>query len=285
MRLWRNPKPEIARLRAHCRGTLYRLFQTLLFPLILLPSTPLPSCPPGEQELCARPRAVSALILPDLYTLPPSDLRLYKDARGVQRSIRFSNSVINLGPGTIELIGSRQGNSNVVRVRQKMFHTNGTYSWREVGETAFHPEHEHWHWTRFSVYEVWSVTPSGALNRLVAQSGKVGYCLRDNAPADEVGTAGLPLRVRAIPTEAVYKRCGWQLQGISAGWTDIYDYKTPGQNVDLTGVPNGVYALKSTVDPENYLYELDETNNTAIIYFRLEAAQIVILGNTFPLKD
>jgi hypothetical protein len=279
MRRWRKRKPDLAR-------RLYRLWQALAFSLILLPSSPALSClageSQGEREFCARPPAQAPLRLPDLYTLPPTDLRLYQDQAGEQRSIRFSNSVINLGPGSIELVGTSGPDETVVKVRQKIFRTNGQFTWREVGETAFHPEHEHWHWTRFSTYEIWSVTPSGELGRRLRESGKVGYCLRDNASAYDVGMAGVPLRVRSIPEEATYGQCGWQLQGISPGWTDIYDYKTPGQNVDLTGLPNGVYALRSTVDPENYLFELDESNNTAIIYFRLEDDQIVVQGSMYP---
>ncbi len=52
-------------------------------------------------------------------------------------------------------------------------------------------------------------------------------------------------------------------QGISAGCADIYYSSLGCQYLDITGVPNGNYQLRVTVDPFGRFAELDESNNVA----------------------
>ena len=59
-------------------------------------------------------------------------------------------------------------------------------------------------------------------------------------------------------------------QGISVGWVDQYHQSTDGQQVDLTGLPNGDdYYLVSTTNPTGSFLEQDKTNNTAWVRFTL----------------
>jgi hypothetical protein len=51
-------------------------------------------------------------------------------------------------------------------------------------------------------------------------------------------------------------------QGISSGWADIYDYTLDGQWVDITGVNEGIYTLKVTVNYERKINETDYGDNT-----------------------
>ena len=51
---------------------------------------------------------------------------------------------------------------------------------------------------------------------------------------------------------------------MSVGWVDQYHQSTDGQQVDLTGLPNGTeYYLVSTTNPAGVFLEQDSTNNTA----------------------
>lgn len=266
----------------------------LVFQIALLPLNPPPYLPPPAVSICLDRRddcprlpRRTVLLLPDLQTLPPAEFHLLVDEAGEHRAVRFSNAVVNLGPGAIEVFGElpagvAMDDHHRVQIQQKIFRPNGSFVSQEIGALEFHPEHSHWHWDGFSVYEVWSVAADGELGRRVAVSGKVGYCFRDNATLAEAGHGDIPLKTENPPADAAYRSCSWQRQGISAGWTDIYDYKTPGQIVDLGDAPDGVYALKSVVDPDGRLAEIDRKNNTAIAYFALDGRKLEFYGEELP---
>ena len=158
--------------------------------------------------------------MPDLQTLPPTDLRLLVDPNNGRKMIRFSNSVVNLGSGPLEFQGKFDRSTGVVQVTPVIYRSDSTYIERRIGELLFHEEHDHWHWDDFSEYEVWTVTPDGALDALIYSSGKVSYCLRDDEQALADPTSKDALRMGNFPHQAVYRGCGWSRQGISAGWID-----------------------------------------------------------------
>lgn len=85
--------------------------------------------------------AVGALrrqpLLPDLQTLPPSDLHLIFNPTTDRRLIRFSNAIWNAGPAPLELVGRPDGAA--IRVWQRYFTRDGTLVEREVGVFCFHP--------------------------------------------------------------------------------------------------------------------------------------------------
>jgi hypothetical protein len=74
-----------------------------------------------------------------------------------------------------------------------------------------------------------------------------------------------------------YGTCTYGRQGLSVGWVDVYDHYLPGQSIDISGVPDGVYALISTADPFNLIQESDESNNAAVVYLEIKDLQVKIL--------
>ncbi len=56
-----------------------------------------------------------------------------------------------------------------------------------------------------------------------------------------------------------------------------YRNHLPGQALDITGLTDGLYALRSTVDTENRIREQDEGNNSAIISIVLRANRLILL--------
>jgi hypothetical protein len=50
------------------------------------------------------------------------------------------------------------------------------------------------------------------------------------------------------------------VEGVSAGWRDLYDRTLAFQWVDVTDVAPGVYWLRSEVDPEDFVRETNEVN-------------------------
>jgi hypothetical protein len=236
-----------------------------------------------EEEIARRQypeRFPVPFLLPDLRTLPPSDIDLLVDEGNGQKSLRFSNSVWNAGPGVLELRGDLDPQTETVRAVQIVYREDGTYLERPAGEFEYHSVHQHVHWDAFALYEVWSTLPDGSLGQMHASSDKVGYCIRDIAPydaaKDEEQLELVTSLKQQIPTQPGYTSCSWRRQGMSVGWYDIYRSYTSGQSVDISHLPDGIYALHSIADPTKILREADESNNSAVIYFSLQDEQISV---------
>jgi hypothetical protein len=126
-------------------------------------------------------------------------------------------------------------------------------------------EHGHWHLDDFAEYQLWTHTTAGDLEALVTTSGKVTFCLIDEFPLDDLNPA--------VP-EPVFGPCDPHAQGISSGWGETYEAWLPGQSLDITGLPDGPYALLTIIDPEDLLLESNETNNAYIMYVVIEGLEV-----------
>ena len=169
--------------------------------------------------------------------------------------IRITTAVHNAGDGALELRGGAV-NGDTQEVYQRIFEADGTYSDVLAGEFIFHPEHAHIHFEGFAQFQLREVTADGGVGAVVAAGDKVSFCLLD---VDQYDPSAGP---------ATYNSCG-QIQGISAGWSDVYHRGLPGQSIDITGVGDGTYWLEMVVDPDNLLVEADETNNVERIQINL----------------
>jgi hypothetical protein len=140
-----------------------------------------------------------------------------------------------------------------------------------VGEFIFHDQHNHWHLAGFALYEVWSVTEDGRWEALVASGGKVSYCVLD------IYRSGDAPEGAAYPRWASYTSCQGDLQGLTPGWVDVYDFDLPGQYVEVTDLPDGIYALVSRVNPDQHVLEQSARNNVGVAYFSLQDTRLEVL--------
>ena len=242
-------------------------------------------CPGEERNFCGEKVAgMEDVLLPDLQTLPPFDFRLVEYRGSGRREIRFANSVWNSGEGVLELQGEYDGQNNTVDIEQHLFGEGQEPLTHGVGEFTFHPEHNHWHWEDFSIYEIWDLAPDGSLGEIVVTSGKVGYCMLDIRRINGEEMEDSSVREARIPDSRQYRGCAWRSQGISVGWVDTYYAHTPGQVMDVSELRDGIYAFRSTVDPEGFLYEADRDNNSAIVYFSLYGNQFRLIGETLSTQ-
>ena len=104
---------------------------------------------------------------------------------------------------------------------------------------------------------------------LVVRDRKSGFCL-----ADHYGLARR--RVAIFSGGSFYGNCAASNpgalaveQGTSIGFTDLYPAHFHGQNLELRGVPAGVYLLVHRANPTQQLEEIDYTNNAASLRIRL----------------
>ncbi|HKZ70705.1 MAG TPA: lysyl oxidase family protein [Anaerolineales bacterium] len=218
------------------------------------------------------PKAEVRLLLPDLQTLPPFNLDI-RQLPNERRVLRLANTIWNSGQGPLELLGEFNPITRKTSVQQRLHATDKSTHDLPVGEFVWHVGHTHWHFEDFALYQLWSLTPSGKIDRVVSSSAKLSYCLIDTDIVDREhpNFAGWPH----------YWGCNWSRQGLSVGWGDTYDSFLDGQSLDVTGLTDGVYALTSTANPNNNLLEADYTNNTTVIYLKFIGNQV----NTITLPE
>jgi len=222
----------------------------------------------GSLPATVSPAEASRMLLPDLRTLPPYDLEIITLPDG-SRELRLSNTIWNSGAGPLELEGVLNSDTQMTRVEQHVYSQTGIQFNLLVGEFIWHAGHDHWHFEEFSIYELWTVTPSGGLDELVSSSGKVSYCVIDTDIIDSEHEGFSPLKR--------YRGCGQILQGLSVGWGDTYKSFLDGQSIHLATVGDGFYALKSTANPDAILLEANYQNNTALVYLDIRGDQVELL--------
>lgn len=218
-------------------------------------------------------QSTNKVSLPDLQTLPPSELRLVYDPTTKRRILRFTNSIWNSGLGQLELTGRPNRAGDHIQVYQRLFadEDKRVVGELEVGEFIFHDQHRHWHLDDFAQYEVRSIRIEGGLGGVVAAGSKLSYCILDISRNEGVPPRGEYSRVPG------YITCNAETQGLSPGWVDVYGHHLPRQWVDITNLPDGVYALVSIVNPDQFVLELDVENNIGVTYFELKDMRVRVV--------
>jgi len=158
---------------------------------------------------------------------------------GVRRVIRFSTLIANIG--TADLTLGRPGPQA---------------PW--VYDTC----HGHYHFNAYAQYRVYDVT-NGVLLPIGA---KTGFCVMDTQVYD----------ARLAPNGCRGYNC--MNQGITVGCGDIYSSSLQCQWVDVTGVPDGIYDITVTTNPDGEIDELNLDNNSATV-------RIEMVGDTLTVLD
>jgi hypothetical protein len=57
----------------------------------------------------------------------------------------------------------------------------------------------------------------------------------------------------------------------------VYTSDLDGQTLDVTDVPDGVYAVRAVANPDRLIFESDYANNIAVTYVQLDAGSVAIL--------
>lgn len=198
--------------------------------------------------------------LPDLI-VPASYLYDYDIKTNIipgRRHIRLSNGTANVGEGPLHLYGVLPSNGDGTQnINQRVFYNDGT--WRDIraGVFVFHPGHDHIHVQDWCAYRLREIVADSGVGAILAEGAKTSFCILDLS----VHNSSLP----NFDPDGNYNNCGSTIQGLSVGWVDIYHKELAGQNIDITGIPDGTYWLESEVDPENKCLELSESNNVTRI--------------------
>jgi len=138
---------------------------------------------------------------------------------GYRRILRFDTVVINGGDADL-IVGDRSDPNNPY-----------------AAFFEFAPCHGHYHIRDFSVYELLNLDGT-----TVVAGHKQGFCFEDSFKYDGGKSNGY--------------NCGFQ--GITSGWGDWYYKQLTGQWIDITGVPEGDYIVRVTI---NRIGTFDEGQN------------------------
>jgi hypothetical protein len=133
---------------------------------------------------------------------------------GYRRLLRFDTVLMNRGDGDL-VVGDREDPNNPYA---EFF--------------VFHQCHGHYHIKYFSIYEL--LTLDG---KVVVAGTKQGFCFEDSFKYVDGG-----------------KSSGYDChdQGITSGWGDWYYKQLVGQWIDITGVPEGDYIVRVSINTGQY---------------------------------
>jgi hypothetical protein len=205
---------------------------------------------------------VRAELLPDLDQRAPRQVAVA--SIGGRYKLGFESAVDNVGRGPVWIRATRAGRTMTARQLVRVA-AGGLESHVDAGVLRYtwSSTHTHWHLIHFERYELRRARDFA----LVGRDRKSGFCLADHY--------GLARRVR--PARPFFLgNCAQGApgartveQGSSVGYTDRYPPHFHGQNVDLTGIPPGVYVLVHRANPDRWLRERRYDNNAASVRLRL----------------
>jgi hypothetical protein len=201
--------------------------------------------------------------------------------------LRFDQVLANTGKGPLELRfelpATGPTDAQTGSIKQVIYRGDGSATTRRGGTWEFHGVHEHFHYTGFALSRLWTVDAGGKRgaapvrsrrHRLgsagtIANTGrKVSFCIVD-IEIDKWAQKGDAPRTYSAPGCLMPTAEGYLRQGLSAGWSDVYDWFLPDQYIDVAGLPDGVYLLETVADPDNTILEADESNNCGAVYVQL----------------
>lgn len=200
----------------------------------------------------------SNALLPNMQTVIPKHLQIQNDHQ--REYLRFTNGIANTGTGNWQMSPIFPDDPSLTQdAAQQFLDSDGNIICQEVvSETQFHPEHNHWHMADIAKFSVYKGFP-GEWEE-VSNSLKVSFCLID----------WYNMEGNSNTKERAYFECERGLQGIQVGWVDQYHQELPGQELEITGLEQGVYFLVSEANHEKRYVESNPNDNIAWIQFLLK---------------
>ena len=208
----------------------------------------------------------SSQLIPNLVPFAASDLRL--ETVGSTIKLRFSTTGWNNGAGPVELAAGETDSVNGRQnVYQRIYVDDGTSQDVLAGQFVWHEGHNHFHFEDYALYTLQPIAAPGGSERV---GNKTTFCVMD--------TTRVNTKLDGAPKQAHYDTCGSSIQGMSVGWGDTYGYNLAGQEIDITGLPDGDYRLTIELDPKNKLVEADDADNISSVDIRLAGGTVSVIG-------
>jgi len=187
------------------------------------------------------------------------------------RTLDFTHVTWNAGTGPLEIRPNYNPTTGIAEGYQALYTMTSPGQWSFVSTVpiarpmVWDPPIDY----RFplSAFALYSIGSDGGVGGVVATSPKVDFCITEDTHVG--GVPNSPATANYSPGDCDSPN---GILGLSVGWGDEYDSTDPGQNIDVTSVPDGTYWLRATVDPYHLLEESNASNNTT-------DTEIAITGN------
>ena len=208
--------------------------------------------------------------------------------RGARRCLRFDQVIANVGDGPFELRYRMEGLATEQQLRQRVHASDGSFDEFTVDTYEFHPAHAHFHYKNFGQAFLYRLDPDGSMEK-VRESRKNGFCMIDVENSRfGVDEQGLPYKGEA-PRTYYFPRCNapterdehgtYMVNGISAGWADVYNWFLADQYIEISGVPDGLYVIETRANPIRTVHETTFDDNAARATIRLQGDSVMLVGD------
>jgi len=246
--------------------------------LCLLVVVVLPSV--GRTALTAR-AAAGVIAYPDLQMqVPPSEIAIGFPTP-TTRELRYTHITWNAGAGPLEIRPNYDPATGIAHPSQALYSANGT-GWTfattvPIARSMTYDAPIAKYAFPLAGFGLYSVGPGDSVGSLIAAAPKSEYCM-----TEDVYLGGVP----NTPAQPNYPEanCGTPTGtlGIDVGWGDRYDLTDPGQNIDITGLPDGTYWLRAQADPYNYLAQSNTADKITDTEIAIAGSQVTVLKQTHP---
>ena len=220
--------------------------------------------------------------LPDIVPAVPKHVQLFR--KGRRWELAFTSILVNVGDGDFVLRAKRTGDGEWQADQVVEYSTSGAKVVATPAELTWGGDgHDHWHIARVATNRLVRIAPDGEPSpKTVGVDTKVGFCYYDFKKILKKGPSE-PRYMHEICGRANDVYIG---MGLSPGWEDAYPFTLPGQTVDVTELPDGMYRMWVTADEAEWFREKTRTNNVTWIDIKLSTigknrfASVVATGPT-----
>jgi hypothetical protein len=229
------------------------------------------------------PRAPAATIAyPDLQVQVPTNNMYVSHPTPATTTLGFSHITWNSGAGPFEIRPSYNSATGISQGFQALYTMTspGVWSFDHTAPIVAPMVYDTTTFNyRFPLTAFWlyNASSSGGLGSLVATSPKTQFCIEEDKYVG--GVPNTPPTSKYLPATCESPN---GVLGLQVGWGDEYDASDEGENIDITGLPDGKYWLRAEADPYHYIAESNASDNITDTEIQITGSVVTTLAQTHP---
>jgi hypothetical protein len=178
------------------------------------------------------------------------------------------------GPVEIDFSTPAGQTPATVPVLQRIYRSDGTSYTRSAGDVVFHPVHQHYHYEHYTQSNAFVIDADGnPIGAPMATGQKNGFCLADTDVAARQGQQYVAPMVYTAPNclspRSSDGTTDQYIEGEGTGNGDTYEADLPDQFLDASHITDGIFIVRTVVDPDHKLLESNPHDNCTQRYVQL----------------